>query len=98
MPPLAWKEKEFIRFGLPDGNRIAFESHNHLTLYVRNIGGPVQDQVLVNDNERKILNDWSPAGNYLVYTTLNPSTKLDLVAASDVGRQETHSAAAHAVQ
>jgi len=63
----------------PDGTRIVFESHNHLTFYIRNVGGPVQDQVLLNDNERKILNDWSPVGNYLVYTTLNPSTKLDLV-------------------
>jgi hypothetical protein len=33
----------------------------------------------VNDDERKTLSDWSPEGNYLVYTTLNPSTKLDLV-------------------
>jgi len=63
----------------PDSNRIAFESHTHLTLYVRSVDRPAQDQVLVNDNERKILNDWSPQGNYLVYTTLNPSTKLDLV-------------------
>ena len=63
----------------PDGNRIVFESHNHMSLYLRNIGGSAQDQVLVNDNERKILNDWSPEGNSLVYTTLNPSTKLDLV-------------------
>jgi DNA-binding winged helix-turn-helix (wHTH) protein/Tol biopolymer transport system component len=62
----------------PDGTRIAFQSHNHLTVYLRNIGGPARDEVLVNDTERKILNDWSPAGDYLVYTTLNPSTKLDL--------------------
>jgi eukaryotic-like serine/threonine-protein kinase len=63
----------------PDGNRIAFESFSRLTLYVRNITSPMQDQVVVNDNERKILSDWSPAGDYLVYTTLNPSTKMDLV-------------------
>jgi len=63
----------------PDGNQIAFESYNCLTLFLRNIDGPVRDRVLVNDNERKVLNDWSRAGNYLVYTTLNPTTKLDLV-------------------
>ncbi len=63
----------------PDGKRIAFQSHNHLTLYVRSIGGPVQDQVVVDDNERKILSDWSTAGDYLVYAALNPSNKLDLV-------------------
>jgi len=39
----------------------------------------VQDQVVVDDNERKILSDWSPAGDYLVYAALNPSNKLDLV-------------------
>jgi DNA-binding winged helix-turn-helix (wHTH) protein/Tol biopolymer transport system component len=63
----------------PEGNRIAFESHNHLTLYARSIGGSARDEVLVNDNERKILNDWSPAGNFLLYTTLDPTTKLDLM-------------------
>jgi DNA-binding winged helix-turn-helix (wHTH) protein/Tol biopolymer transport system component len=63
----------------PNGNRIAFESYNSLTLFVRNIRGPVQNQVLVNDNQRKILSDWSSAGDYLVYATLDPSTKLDLV-------------------
>jgi Tol biopolymer transport system component len=64
----------------PDGSRIAFESYNSLTVYLRNIGSAVADQVLVNDNERKILSDWSPAGDYLVYATLNANTKLDLVA------------------
>jgi eukaryotic-like serine/threonine-protein kinase len=62
----------------PDGNRIAFQSHDHLTLYVRNMVGPVHDQVVVHDDQRKTLSDWSPAGDYLVYATLNPSTKLDL--------------------
>jgi DNA-binding winged helix-turn-helix (wHTH) protein/Tol biopolymer transport system component len=63
----------------PDGTRIAFQSHNSLTLYVRNIAEPARDQVVVSDNERKILSDWSQAGNYLVYATLNPDTKFDLV-------------------
>ncbi|MGD0963213.1 MAG: winged helix-turn-helix domain-containing protein [Candidatus Acidiferrales bacterium] len=63
----------------PDGDRIAFQSHSHLIVYVRSIRGSAQDQVLLNDEQRKILNDWSPAGDYIVYTTLNPGTKLDLV-------------------
>jgi DNA-binding winged helix-turn-helix (wHTH) protein/Tol biopolymer transport system component len=63
----------------PDGSRIAFESYNSLTVYMRSLGSAVPDQVLVNDNERKILSDWSPAGDYLVYATLNANTKLDLV-------------------
>jgi Tol biopolymer transport system component len=63
----------------PDGNRIAFESYNSLTVYVRSLGSAAADQILVNDNERKILSDWSPAGDYLVYATLNANTKLDLV-------------------
>jgi Tol biopolymer transport system component len=63
----------------PDGSRIAFESYNSLTVYMRSLGSAMPDQVLVNDNERKILSDWSPAGDYLVYATLNPNTKLDLV-------------------
>jgi Tol biopolymer transport system component len=62
----------------PDGNRIAFESHNHVILYLRNIAGSAQDEVLVNDSERKILNDWTPFGNYLLYTALSPATKMDL--------------------
>jgi hypothetical protein len=63
----------------PDGNRIAFESHSHLILYLRNIAGSAQDEVLANDSERKILNDWSPVGNYLLYTSLSPTTRLDLM-------------------
>ncbi len=63
----------------PDGNRIAFESHSHLFLYLRNIAGSAQDEVLANDSERKILNDWSPVGNYLLYTSLSPTTRLDLM-------------------
>jgi len=63
----------------PDGNRIAFQSHNSLTLYVRSIGSPARDEVVESDSERKILSDWSSAGDYLVYATLNPDTKFDLV-------------------
>jgi eukaryotic-like serine/threonine-protein kinase len=63
----------------PDGNQIAFESHSHLILYLRNIAGSAQDEVLANDSERKILNDWSPVGNYLLYTSLSPTTRLDLM-------------------
>lgn len=70
----------------PEGDRIAFESYDALTLYVRNIGGPPQDQVLLNNNQRKILNNWSAAGNYIVYTTLNPTTnRLDLALLSMSG-------------
>ncbi len=72
-------DKECIPLWSPDSNRIAFESYNSLTLFVRNLGGTTPDEVLVNDNERKILSDWSPQGDYIVYATLNPSTKMDLV-------------------
>jgi DNA-binding winged helix-turn-helix (wHTH) protein/Tol biopolymer transport system component len=63
----------------PDGNSIAFESHSHLIMYLRGIGGTLPDEVLVNDNQLKTLNDWSPVENYIVYTTLTPLTKLDLM-------------------
>ena len=63
----------------PDGGHIAFESHSHLILYLRNIVGSAQDEVLANDSERKTLNDWSPVGNYLLYTSLSPTTRLDLM-------------------
>jgi len=63
----------------PDGGHIAFESHSHLILYLRNIAGSAQDEVLANDSERKTLNDWSPVGNYLLYTSLSPTTRLDLM-------------------
>jgi DNA-binding winged helix-turn-helix (wHTH) protein/Tol biopolymer transport system component len=62
----------------PDGNRIAYESVNSLTLYVRDLGGTAPEQIVVHDNERKILSDWTPSGDYLVYSTLNASTKLDV--------------------
>jgi DNA-binding winged helix-turn-helix (wHTH) protein/Tol biopolymer transport system component len=63
----------------PDGNRIAFESYNSLTIYMRNMDRAKPDDVLVDDDERKILSDWSAQGDYIVYATLNPATKLDLM-------------------
>ena len=82
----------------PDGNRIAFESYNSLTIYVRNMSGAAPDEVLVNDNERKILSDWSSQGDYLVYATLNPSTKMDLVLLPMSGDKKPHSPAAYSLQ
>jgi DNA-binding winged helix-turn-helix (wHTH) protein/Tol biopolymer transport system component len=63
----------------PDGSRIAFESPNHLTLFVRSMDLPAQQETVQNDKQRKILNDWSPLGNYLLFTTQSPGTNLDLV-------------------
>jgi Tol biopolymer transport system component len=62
----------------PDGSRVAFESPSSLTLYVRNIDGPLREQVILQDGDRKILSDWSAAGDYLVYSTLNPVGNLDV--------------------
>lgn len=34
--------------------------------------------LLLHDNDRKSVEDWSPDGRYLVYTRVNPQTKVDL--------------------
>jgi Tol biopolymer transport system component len=61
----------------PDGEHVAFTAHGGFDLYVGSRGAPPL-KPLVSDTHVKVLNDWSPDGRAIVYSQLDPSTKLDL--------------------
>lgn len=66
----------------PDGNRIAFTATRKTTapaIYSRSTSGKNEDEVLLaNEQSAKILQDWSPDGNYLVYVSGGRGTRNDL--------------------
>jgi eukaryotic-like serine/threonine-protein kinase len=66
----------------PDGTQIAFTSSRLsgiANIFVRKtVGSGEEDQLLVSDQENKMICDWSPDGRYLVYASLNPRTQEDL--------------------
>ena len=58
----------------PDGTRIAFASNrDHAwNLYVRAADGSGSDQLLLKDGDRKIPQDWSPDGKFLLFEVVRP--------------------------
>jgi DNA-binding winged helix-turn-helix (wHTH) protein/Tol biopolymer transport system component len=61
----------------PDGMRIAFTARGGLDLLVRSPAGGVSRR-LVSGGAIKILNDWAPDGEHIVYTQVGDGTQLDL--------------------
>jgi DNA-binding winged helix-turn-helix (wHTH) protein/Tol biopolymer transport system component len=75
----------------PDAAQIAFTSgriNGISDVYVRPTSGPAQDELLLRTTEHKIVNDWSRDGQYLVYASTNPDTKMDLWAMRTSGSRE----------
>jgi DNA-binding winged helix-turn-helix (wHTH) protein/Tol biopolymer transport system component len=62
----------------PDGRRIAFTSQGGLDINLSSTVGQVDEQLLLHDDTRKVLQAWSPDGQYVVYTKRDPGTQLDL--------------------
>jgi Tol biopolymer transport system component/DNA-binding winged helix-turn-helix (wHTH) protein len=61
-----------------DGRSIAFTSRGGFDLIVRPMDGRVGRRRLLSDPTVKILNDWSPSGEEIVYTRVDAETGLDL--------------------
>jgi Tol biopolymer transport system component len=55
----------------PDSARIAFSSDRkgHLDIYVKPASGAGEEQTLLQSSEDKVVEDWSPDGQYLAYGT-----------------------------
>ena len=58
----------------PDGTQVAFVSNrdNAMNLYVRAADGSGNDQLLLKDGDRKIPQDWSPDGKFLLFAVATP--------------------------
>jgi Tol biopolymer transport system component/DNA-binding winged helix-turn-helix (wHTH) protein len=62
----------------PDGRRIAFTARGGLDIVVSSTIGRAHERVLLTDEERKVVHDWSPDGRFIVYSRTNADTNLDL--------------------
>jgi DNA-binding winged helix-turn-helix (wHTH) protein/Tol biopolymer transport system component len=62
----------------PDGERVAFTSRNGLDLSIRSAASGESPPPLLSGGTLKILNDWAPAGDTIVYSQSSVDTKLDL--------------------
>jgi len=65
----------------PDGSQIVFTSNreaNRGNLYQKFTNGLGTEEELLRSDERKVPDDWSSDGKFIVYESLNPKTKIDL--------------------
>jgi Tol biopolymer transport system component len=64
----------------PDGTRISFQSGRVglLDLYTKVVGSSGPDEVLFASKEAKNLDDWSPDGKYVLFSTQSPTTARDV--------------------
>jgi Tol biopolymer transport system component len=61
----------------PDSRQVAFTSRGGLEIRVRNLVGQATERVLLQDERRKVVQDWSPDGRYLIFSINQPRTGLD---------------------
>jgi tricorn protease-like protein len=61
----------------PDGSRIAFTARGGFDLLIRSSSGG-DSRRLISSGVVKILNDWSPSGDHIVYSQRDELTQLDL--------------------
>jgi len=75
----------------PDGGRIVFTSERdgHANLYQSAANGGGADELLVQSNFRKVVNDWSADGKFLLYHEVNPKTGFDLWVLPLTGEQRS---------
>ena len=64
----------------PDGTRIAFDSNRMgpRDLYMKAADGAGVEEVLVASPQSKVASDWSADGRFLVYSSVDPQTNVDL--------------------
>jgi serine/threonine-protein kinase len=61
----------------PDGSSIAFTARGGFDLLIRSASG-AESRRLISDDTVKILNDWSPNGDHIIYSQSGERTHLDL--------------------
>jgi DNA-binding winged helix-turn-helix (wHTH) protein/Tol biopolymer transport system component len=62
----------------PDATQIAYAARGGLEIRVRNLVGQTADRVLLEDDRRKTVQDWSPDGRYLLFSRMDAKSGLDL--------------------
>ena len=62
----------------PDNTQVAYSARGGLEIRVRNLVGQANDRVLLQDDRRKTVQDWSPDGRHLLFSRWNAESDLDL--------------------
>lgn len=62
----------------PDGQRVAFTADGSTDVLIRTAGTDGTADPLLEGGTVKVLNDWAPNGDSIVYTQLGDTTRLDL--------------------
>ena len=64
----------------PDASRVAFSSTRSrgLDLYVKQVGGTSNEELLLANPEIKAASDWSPDGRYLLYSANDRKNQFDI--------------------
>jgi Tol biopolymer transport system component/DNA-binding winged helix-turn-helix (wHTH) protein len=71
---------ERIAIWSPDGNRLIFNSDRkgHFDIYQKDADGVGAERLLLESNMDKHPKSWSPDGRFILYSTVDPKTKVDL--------------------
>jgi len=72
--------RDFCAIWHPDGSRIAFSSSRagSFDLFQKISSGAGKDEVLLRSDLAKYTQDWSKDGRFILYSVVDPRTKLDL--------------------
>jgi Tol biopolymer transport system component len=64
----------------PNGNRVAFQSNRKgvFDIYWKLSNGAGSDELLLESDQNKVPQDWSPDGRFLLFRSLDPKTGMDL--------------------
>jgi serine/threonine-protein kinase len=65
-------------FWSPDGRRVAFTSGAPGSLFVQPADGSGSAEQLTDNEHRRVLNSWSPDGQFLAFHETNPATGADI--------------------
>jgi Tol biopolymer transport system component/DNA-binding winged helix-turn-helix (wHTH) protein len=62
----------------PDGQKVAYTTRGGLDVRMQNVGPGHESELLLGDDTRKALQDWSPDGTTVLYSRMNEHGHLDV--------------------
>jgi len=71
----------------PDGTRIMFSSNRagRNDMYEKDTGGEAGERLVLRSEQFKMVDAWSPDGQFVIYRTMHPTNRLDLMVSPSAG-------------